>query len=623
MKFNVNRLEKFGIALIISIFIFILCRYIGDIIHFVNIFLRLSIDPIIGIKLDRVYSYRYTAPVIFFTIFLSFFFNSKIYKFYNILSRLLKKEKYTLVFLLLITIVIRLFFFLTTEYYDDDSVIRIWISQNVGIATTSGLSRLFPDYDWPPLHFWMISIAHRLLGDILIASRIVSLFFGVLSVFPFYFLVKEFSDTKAAFFSTLFFSLYGLHSLFSTAPYAEVPALFFVLMTLLFFLKYLKSNNTQDIIFAVVFLNLGVMLRVESCLLIPPLSFIIFSKTKKYKPMLIFCILSSIFLLVWLCFEYLTMRNPLYFLINAINNYADVKSDTSFLTRLSFWLSLKKIYYTPFVLKIIGVLGLVYFFPKRKKNKYAYIFLFILFFYLIVDLITWIFFQERHTLMVSVLFLPFVYFGFVILGDVIKRAYARISANPCFKESFILLLLFLATVFFVYTSFGLWANLNDSKDYHSIPLNVPLTVNWIKENSPEDTTVLISSDTKKYTKERYLFTILLRRAYKLSNSKLKIPTSLDPKFPFILETDLKNITSLITEGKVFYNENIFLFEEKEIYLVITPNEKTLSSCTTELVNNYVFECAFESPKNRICGQKSRECTNTFFRVYRIYKKDKI
>jgi len=63
--------------LLISIFIFLICRYIGNITILINIFLRTDINYTFGIRLDRIYDYRYNIPTTFFIVSLTLFLISK------------------------------------------------------------------------------------------------------------------------------------------------------------------------------------------------------------------------------------------------------------------------------------------------------------------------------------------------------------------------------------------------------------------------------------------------------------------------------------------------------------------------------------------------------------------
>lgn len=69
----------FLFILLISTFIFLVCRYIGNIIILVNAFLKIDINYIFGVKLNRIYGYRYTATITFFiTLFIVFFISKNI-----------------------------------------------------------------------------------------------------------------------------------------------------------------------------------------------------------------------------------------------------------------------------------------------------------------------------------------------------------------------------------------------------------------------------------------------------------------------------------------------------------------------------------------------------------------
>jgi len=64
--------NKICIILTITIFIFLICRYIENIISLINDLMGTNISYINGIKIDKLYDYRYSAPIILLVILLIF-----------------------------------------------------------------------------------------------------------------------------------------------------------------------------------------------------------------------------------------------------------------------------------------------------------------------------------------------------------------------------------------------------------------------------------------------------------------------------------------------------------------------------------------------------------------------
>lgn len=299
------------------------------------------------------------------------------------------------------------------------------------------------------------------------------------------------------------------------------------------------------------------------------------------------------------------------------------RMDNNFLTQLISWVTLAKLHLIPLLLRFLGVLGIIYFLTKKKIMPYFCIFIFVFLIYALVDIITasgiqeffgpLSFFQEeshsffhhqRHTILVSTLFIPFVYPGCILLGKFMKRLLKRFFLLK--EKSFIIILIALVVISFVYAlNAKIHHPLYSSNEYNDISPGMLDTVEWFKENSSEESIVLIAVNYN--VRDSYLLAILLKESYKINRplSKVYLP-------PYQTLRGLRSVKELISE--IPYKEKSDMYE---VYLVLDKmsTDGITKDCTIEEGEEYSAECVFESQKEeRYYGIK---IVNNLFRVYRI------
>jgi Dolichyl-phosphate-mannose-protein mannosyltransferase len=87
--------------------------------------------------------------------------------------------------------------------------------------------RRLPSTVWPPLHFWLLGCALWIWNSEW-SARLVTLLFGSLTVLPFWGLMRRAFDRRVAFWSALFFALFGFHIAYSVTTSSEAPTIFFL-----------------------------------------------------------------------------------------------------------------------------------------------------------------------------------------------------------------------------------------------------------------------------------------------------------------------------------------------------------------------------------------------------------
>lgn len=333
-------------------------------------------------------------------------------------ERILEREKNVVILFFLLGLFIRLMVLALTDNIAEDTGIRIleaerWLQNPEPI--TSGV--------WFPLNYYLTAIALFLWNDPNISPRLVSLIFGSLSLIPFYYLVRMLFDKNCAAISTLLLSTMGLHIIYSVLSMSEVPFIFFLITSFYFFFKFLKSENANvyDLFVSILFFTMSNMLRIESWLFIPILSFLLFKKGE-YKWGGFFLVLSSVFPVFWMAGCYIELGNPLPL---AAVNISQVN--------LQEWGILKKLYIYPYIISkyvtplvfLISVGGMCYSIFRMKHIHLAVLFI------TQITFLTFITYwgtnaapRGRYSLLMCVLILPYFYVGIkkVLNGFKIKVA---------------------------------------------------------------------------------------------------------------------------------------------------------------------------------------------------------
>lgn len=218
-----------------------------------------------------------------------------------------RNEKLDLTFLLLVTLLLSVYLFFHMHVISLDGAFQ-YIPMAKMFAAGSFRDAL--NYSGQqPLYPFFVSLASRGFGDFELAARWVSTFFGILLVFPVYFLGKEVSDRRVAFLSVLFLAVHPYIRRFSADALKESTYLFFFATSIWFTLRALRREKLYLFLFVPFFSGLAYLVRPDG---VEPLFvvffYIIFTKTfsiskKKSKTILLLLLSSSLLFLP--CLSYL------------------------------------------------------------------------------------------------------------------------------------------------------------------------------------------------------------------------------------------------------------------------------------------------------------------------------
>src|SRR4030042_6907943 len=112
-----------------------------------------------------------------------------------------KNEKFDLAILILVSLLLTIYLFFRTYVISLDGAF-----QYIPIAKdfASGFFKRALSHDQQPLYPFIVALVSRWISDFEMAGKLVSSFFGILIIFPVYFLGKRIFDARIAFVSTLF-----------------------------------------------------------------------------------------------------------------------------------------------------------------------------------------------------------------------------------------------------------------------------------------------------------------------------------------------------------------------------------------------------------------------------------
>jgi len=194
---------------------------------------------------------------------------------------MIKNEKIDLAILLLASLILSIYLFFQTYVISMDGAFQ-YIPMAKYFA--SGLfGKGLREYGQQPLYPFFIAMVSHLVTDFEVAGKLVSTLFGVLMIFPIYFLGKRIFDQKIAFLSTLALVIHPYIRRFSADVLKESTYLFFLATALWFIWKALQREKRYSFLFIPFFSALAYLVRPDGVeILLVVFFYILF--IKKFNP---------------------------------------------------------------------------------------------------------------------------------------------------------------------------------------------------------------------------------------------------------------------------------------------------------------------------------------------------
>jgi hypothetical protein len=171
---------------------------------------------------------------------------------------MIKNERIDLAVLLLISLLLSIYLFFRTYVISLDGAF-----QYIPIAKdfASGLFRKALSHNQQPLYSLLVAFVSRWVPDFELAGKLVSSIFGILIIFPVYFLGKRIFDTKIAFLSTLLLAIHPYIRRFSADVLKESAYLFFLGMAVWFAWRTIQNERKYPFLFIPFFSVLAYLVR--------------------------------------------------------------------------------------------------------------------------------------------------------------------------------------------------------------------------------------------------------------------------------------------------------------------------------------------------------------------------
>jgi len=189
---------------------------------------------------------------------------------------MIKNEKIDLAILLLLSLFLSIYVFLYTYVISLDGAF-----QYIPIAKdfVSGLYGKALGHNQQPLYSFLVASVSRWVSDFELAGKLVSSIFGILLIFPVYFLGKRIFDQKIAFYSLLFLAIHPYLRRFSADVLKESTYLFFLATAIWFSWRAMEREKRYPFLFISVLTVIAYLVRPDGIeILLIVLFYILFIK---------------------------------------------------------------------------------------------------------------------------------------------------------------------------------------------------------------------------------------------------------------------------------------------------------------------------------------------------------
>jgi hypothetical protein len=225
--------------------------------------------------------------------------------------------------LLAVGIAIRILSFVASRNTGGDALTRVALTAKWLQHPT--LKVIFDSY--PPGHFWLIGGLALLVHDVSLAGRLLSLLFGIGSLFLVWKLAVMLYGDTAGIFSLAVMCLYTMHIAYSTTSSSEVSYLFFLLASFFMLFSYLRAEprNLWYLVFSGLSLSISESVRFEAwvfffgMVLLLPFGRVLDSDHhgglwSRFRPLFVFGIAGGVWPVFMMAYCYQKFGDPMYLL---------------------------------------------------------------------------------------------------------------------------------------------------------------------------------------------------------------------------------------------------------------------------------------------------------------------
>jgi 4-amino-4-deoxy-L-arabinose transferase-like glycosyltransferase len=123
----------------------------------------------------------------------------------------------------------------------------------------------------PILYYWLVSASYKIFGVSLVSARLVSVFFGSLTVGLLYLISSRLFEGRIAFYSILILPATFLHFQISRWATTDIVMSFFILLAMYYFVRSYQGDfkRSFDVYLFYVAISLGFMTKGPPAIIIP------------------------------------------------------------------------------------------------------------------------------------------------------------------------------------------------------------------------------------------------------------------------------------------------------------------------------------------------------------------
>ncbi|MBU1088052.1 MAG: glycosyltransferase family 39 protein [Candidatus Omnitrophica bacterium] len=331
---------------------------------------------------------------------------------------LIQSQEYVMVTLIiLLGLIIRLGLLLNTVDFHGISNGKI-IQALLIINNPGNLGYWTPVH--PPAHFLFVIAGLKLFAPLVIAPRIISLGFGLMTIFTAYLYLKLKFNREIALFSILGISLYSLHIIYSIIGTSETSFHFFLLCSLYVYEVFKLKQKRYLLSILGLCVGMASMCRYEGLLLIP-FYFVFLGKEK--KQLFEFTIYALIIPAIWMLVNYSAFGNAFKFIQSnnfiipfQLNWMRQQGIRVEFFDKLFFWPKslIKTLGVGVFSFGVFGLGAAVF---KREKKLLSSLFLMFFAVFVLNTIKETLYLQPRYGITLGLILIPFsIYFFYETVG---------------------------------------------------------------------------------------------------------------------------------------------------------------------------------------------------------------
>jgi len=300
---------------------------------------------------------------------------------------------------------------------DADGVSRVYLSLQFAENP-----HIIPAGNWPPIFFYIMGGALKLYHNQFVTPVIVNIFFSIFLLFPMFYLLKRQFGDKISFLLCVFFSFSPIIFRMSLLSMAEMPFLFFAIMSLNAIVNAYMDQKNSLALLAGLFMSIAGGIRYESWILGVLIIFILFF-LREQKQAIFFMLSFLLIPIYWLLSNYFYSNE----IFNSFNWAINLSEETSIKSVDSL---LRRIWWYP--LSLMFAFGPIAFFFFIKELKYikeskVSLLLFLLF---SIFFILWLANSLRGSLLLQHRFSIILFlFSFPFIGFYFKRYNYRIVSK--------------------------------------------------------------------------------------------------------------------------------------------------------------------------------------------------